>query len=329
MPTYLLRYRVQTCLQKDRNISITREPHTVNLLFAERNAAREASVIAELEIEAQNNREAQMVAAGSVIPPVLDALSFSTGTPLLLEDCELVLKNEAGASERRMIYARRRNVPAPVDLSEEEIASAEKLLVTAEDHSLALCWHRYAHHRQLTVDQFVFQWLAFEVLAGDRDIETPCPNCGYPRRYRSSNKQKAFEMFRAADNGIEQATFNKEIWGRLRNAVFHGGKYPSPAFLSELGPVTKTLRRACEMAISRQLRMGASPNPHRPLEDTYNFYYFVSWQTNSPEQPYAEDGPLAALSKMAEEAELGRIYMRFPEPEGFDLLQYPADCLGW
>jgi len=138
MPHYQLRYRVQTCLRKEQNVSIASGAHTVRLLFAEREAVRGAGIIAELEIEAQNNREAQLVAAESAIPPVLDALSFSTGTPLLLESCETVLKNEARSELRKLIYVGKRSAPVSVELSDEDLVGASVLLTSPAEQEIAL-----------------------------------------------------------------------------------------------------------------------------------------------------------------------------------------------
>jgi hypothetical protein len=55
----------------------------------------------QADIEAQNNREAQSKAASELLPPILDALSFATRTPLLLIECELILKDETGNKLRK------------------------------------------------------------------------------------------------------------------------------------------------------------------------------------------------------------------------------------
>src|SRR4029077_21038926 len=132
------------------------------------------------------------------LPKILDALSFATGTPMLLRDCELVLKAEAGQNKRRALYVGHRHVPSLVPLESVEIEEAKKILATGEDLRLPLCWHRYSLDRQLAHEQFVFNWLAFEALAGDTDVSSRCPkchaeleHCGRTISHRSSSKVAA------------------------------------------------------------------------------------------------------------------------------------------
>jgi hypothetical protein len=328
MSHYLLRYRVQTCLSKDKDVDITYSGHTVGFLFSKKRA-QESSVIAQLEIDAKDSREAHLKAAASIIPQALDALSFSTGTPLLLEHCELVLKDEAGTKARKVIFIGKRSTPASVKLGDESISDAQKLLDSAGLQSVPLCWYRYAQLRQLTMDRFLFQWLTFEELAGDTDIVIECRNCGHPRSHRGSNRHRAFELFKAADPTIEVGDFNEKIWGRIRNLVFHGGKYPAPAFLAELVPITETLRRACELEIIRQEQLPSRNRAPKPLDQVYYVHLFIEWQTKDPSVAYAQDFPSAALSKMVEEGAPGVVGMNFPEASGFSVLEFEADSRTW
>jgi hypothetical protein len=157
MPKYLLQYRVQTCLTQKHDVELSFDGHKATFLFSQK--GNDTSVGVQIELQSANNRDAQALAASFLLPQMLDNLSFSTGTPLLLEQCELVLKDEARSQKRRVIHVTKRNVPAPVELNDESCAEAQTLLGRNEDLSLSLCWYRYALYRNLALDRFLFQWL--------------------------------------------------------------------------------------------------------------------------------------------------------------------------
>jgi len=90
-------------------------------------------------------------------------------------------------------------------------------------------------------------------------------------------------------------------------------------------PVANTLRRACEIEVSRQHNVVAGQQPQTAIEQTYYVNYFISWKTKSPDEAFAQDYPRAALAEMAAEAEPGRVGMHFPEAAGFNLLAGPYD----
>ena len=87
MPRYLLRYRVQTCLTEKKDVDLTLDGHRAVFLFGQK-LPHDTAVLVQIELDAANNREAQTLAASFVLPQILDSLSFSTGTPLLLQNCE-------------------------------------------------------------------------------------------------------------------------------------------------------------------------------------------------------------------------------------------------
>jgi hypothetical protein len=116
MPKYLLQYKVQTCLTSKTNVELSFDGHKATFLFSQKHAS-DTTVLVQMELDSANNRDAQTLAASILIPQILDSLSFSTGTPLLLKQCELVLKDETGRAKRRVIHVTKRNVPAPVELN--------------------------------------------------------------------------------------------------------------------------------------------------------------------------------------------------------------------
>jgi hypothetical protein len=328
MPRYLLRYKVQTCLTRTENLELTLDGHTVVFLFGKKGAS-DSAVAVQIEIESANNREAQNLAASVFLPQVLDCLSFSTGTPLLLEHCEYVLKDEARSPKRRIVHVTRRNTPSPVEINAESHAEAQMLLDRRRDLRLSLCWYRYALYRQLALDRFLFQWLGFESLAGQTQIEVPCPNCTHVNSHSGSNKQKAYELYASADPDTSRQKFNRDIWGAMRNAVFHGNQYPVPAFLADLVPVSETLRRASETEISNRGELGHRSRARRNLETIYYFHNFIEWTTTKPESTFALDFPLEALSAMVEHGMSGTVGANFPESSGFSILKYEPDSREW
>jgi hypothetical protein len=135
-------------LTSKTNVELSFDGHKATFLFSQKHAS-DATVLVQMELDSANNRDAQTLAASILIPQILDSLSFSTGTPLLLKQCELVLKDETGRAKRRVIHVTERNVPAPVELNPDGYAEAQMLLARNKDLSLSLCWYRYALQRSL------------------------------------------------------------------------------------------------------------------------------------------------------------------------------------
>jgi hypothetical protein len=328
VPHYLLRYRVQTCLTQKKDVELTLEGHRALFLFSQK-VPQDTAVLVQIELDTANNREAQTLAASFVLPQILDSLSFSTGTPLLLQNCELVLKDETGSQKRKVIYVAKRSTPSAVELNAESHAEAQKLLGQKEHLSLPLCWYRYALYRQLALDRFLFQWLGFESLAGETQIHVPCPNCGHMNSHSGSNKQKAYELYSSVDPDTSRQRFNRDIWGAMRNAVFHGNQYPVPAFLAELVPVNDTLRQACETEIKNRGQLSDRSRTRRNPESIYYVHTFIEWTTAKPESAFALDFPLDAMSAMVEHGLSGSVGANFPESSGFSLLKYEPDSREW
>src|SRR5271165_5150369 len=103
MPLYRLRFRAETCLKREEDLAVEFQGHHALFLFASK-AVQDKYVIAQVDVETNNSEQAWGKASASLLPPILDALSFATGTPLLLRDCEVVLKSEPGHVARRALY---------------------------------------------------------------------------------------------------------------------------------------------------------------------------------------------------------------------------------
>ena len=209
-------------VQKDLTVKFG--GHKSILLFSKK-TSDDGHVIAQIEVEANNNEQAWVVVASNFLPPILDALSFATGTPLLLRDCELILKDEAGKPKRRVLYIGHRHVPSVAHLQDVEIEEMKTILATGDDLRLPLCRYRDALDRELAHEQFVFNWLAFEALAGDTDVPSRCPNAmkvetlDRPVVHRGSSKIAARWIFQAAHPQTTDQEFNNEF-GARREIMF-------------------------------------------------------------------------------------------------------------
>lgn len=327
MPKYLLRYLVETPIHHHSDLSFTVAGHVVTFCFSQRND-KDSSVTIQIEVEGSDANDAQTKAAGTLIPPVLDSLAFSTGAPLLLQECNLILKSEPGARDRRALYVDVSRINDPVHISSKHAAESQRMLDRIDGSTLPLCWHRYAAHRGYALDRFLFQWLALEGLSGTVQIPIPCSECGHVRTHSGTDRNRASELFRAANPEISPTDFNKEIWGKARNAVFHGIRYPQPMFLAQLNVLSAKLRRACEMSFCQEYGL---PNVSRTVRgpSTWQLYLFISWQTTDPHEEYALDFPEGEVSKLGGHHENGEVGINAPQASGFSLLDMNKDYQGW
>src|ERR1700722_10665147 len=236
MPSYRIRYVCQTSLRSDKDLAFEYRGCRTVFLFS-RKIIAENTVHVYVEIEGENFADAD-IRAHSFLPPVLDAVSFSTGTPLLVLHWDLITKDESGCKTRRAIWCQKTETPIPIQIEQDAIDEARKILAQDAEPTLNLCWHRYALQRNLTLDRFVFQWLAFEGLAGKKQIPTICPacrteatHCETRLTHEGSDRDKAQNIFSRCNPDVSAQEFKRDIWGRARNSVFHGSMYPSPELL--------------------------------------------------------------------------------------------------
>jgi hypothetical protein len=170
---------------------------------------------------------------------------------------------------------------------------------------LPLCWLRQGRQRELILERFVFSWLGFEELAGEAQVEIRC-ECGAVRKIQGTDRNKAWEMFQHQYPEMQQAVFNKRIWGRSRNSVFHGSKYPEPEFLQELRELTPQLQKIIAAEIAAAYGLSKVPGG---ADQPSVFYYntFFSWETAHPEESFAEDWPRTVIERIVDQAEPGRV----------------------
>jgi hypothetical protein len=332
MPLYRLEFTAKSCLTNNADIAIPYKGTEARFLFSQRRAD-DKFVRVQVDIEAQNNLEAQSKASSELLPPVLDAMSFATRTPLLLIECELILKDEAGKELRRALYVGQKKTLTRVALHREAVSETVKLL-NSEASRLSQCWYRYALDRELSLDRFVFNWEAFEALAGDADIPSCCPickeeivHCGKKMSHRATSKEQAAKIFCAANPEITVAEFKKKVWNTARNRVFHGRSYPEPAYLSEVYAISESVRKAAEKQIAN-LAAVAEVRPHYRYDQLFRVFHFVEWKTTDSNQAFASDWPEAVLIERTRMAELGRVFSGAP-PANVTFLDYASQSPGW
>ena len=253
MPRYQLYYRVTTALSSANDVSLKSSEYELSFLFSTKKDG-ESSILTRVTVEAPDHEAAFSLCSGSVIPPCLDALALTSGRALLLGECELLLKDETGSSKRKGRYVGQNAPQEGVKLEETAIKAAQSICDCDRGPILPLCWLRYSNQRQLTLEKFLFAWLAFEELAGDTDIVSKCPHCTKGVSHRGADRNRAWELFSAANPTCERKVFDNEIWGRARNALFDGGKYPDPQFLLQLAKLVEPLQKSGMSGNPKDLR---------------------------------------------------------------------------
>lgn len=335
MATYRVRFVTQTSIQGEQDLYFDYKGSRVVLLLTGKRPPGGTTGV-QVDLEAANNREAQLRATAEIVPPVLDALAFTTGTPLLLLYCDLVLKKEPGSKDRKAIFCANSKQPMPMRISEEDMRQTQQILAEGDGPALQLRWHRYALHRRLILDRFLFQWLAFEGLGGTRQIATVCPrcrteisHCDMAITHAGSDKDAAYKLLARADSEISKTQFNREIWGRMRNAVFHGTSEPSPGLLSKINSLTPKLRKACDMELGRRYALEARARPIRESEQYFYRYTFLQWHTAIPGADFADDVPWEDVENLTGEMAQGEVRANFPEATGITLLDYNKESPNW
>lgn len=302
MPIYRLFYRITTPLVRQQDVTFAADPNPVTLLFSEKREG-DSTVLARIDIQAVGYREAQHAAA-TFVPRVLDCLSFSTGVPMLLGLCELIFRSERGADIRRGVHTKERRFPLSVRLDQRELDFAQSIFDSAGP-KLPLCWLRYSRQRELTLERFVFSWLGFEELAGDADIPATCAGCGEVATHRGADKARAWELFHAANPDVDRRNFDQAIWGRARNAMFHGSRYPDPNFLRDLEVLVAQLQATISRAVQTESQVEGVPNAPAG-QHIFNYETYFSWRTDNRGESFPNDWPATELQRLAEQAEPGR-----------------------
>lgn len=333
MATYLFRYVCETALQSEKDASFEYEGHSVVFAFSQQESGKSRCHVS-VEVEAADWTEGES-RAQSFVQPVLDAVAFATGSPLLLQHWDFILKDENG-STRRALWCEKTGRPVRFQLAESAIEDVRRILSQNRRPALELCWHRYALQRTLILDRFVFQWLAFEGLAGSRQIPTVCPHCGQEVTHceksllhEGSDRQNAYRIFAQVDSSISIQEFTREVWGRARNSVFHGRKYPEPELLRMLNGLSPNLRRACESEFNRVYGLAGTPRPTGALESHNYKYNMFEWQTANAQDRFAGDFPRDFVTKEFANRRDGEVWVADPSTWPIKLLDFEKDSKGW
>lgn len=326
MPLYSIRYVCEGSLTSQKGLSLHFGECELRFDFPA-SASEGDRFRVTLEAEGTGWEDAN-INAQKILQPCLDALSFSTGQPLLLLFWELILKDETGAEDRRALCFEATEHPAYFELNETVLGEAQAILNGEQEPAIDLCWHRYALHRTLTLDRFVFQWLAFESMAGEAPIERKCENCGHPYSHTGSNRNEALRIYRAAEPEVSEKEFKREIWGKDRNTVFHGDRYPAPAHLKRLNDLTPKLRKACDLEIERRFSLTAQQRRVGVAAIHLHRYNIFGWKTAAPDSPFALDFPWDDVRKEFFERPPGSVWVAAPS-ERFTTLIFVEDSKGW
>lgn len=297
MPRYKLLFRTDTCLRTGDDCVLEFEGIRVSFLFSKK-SPQQNYVPTLVVVEAENLNAAHRIAAQNVIPKVLDALSFATSSPLLLGYRELAVKGQSGDARRRAFSIVPKKEPTTAELLPLAVEEARTIL--GAGLSLPLMWQRYALRPGLIPERFVFQWLAFEGLAGTAEIPHRCTKCGEVYgSHQSSSKLRAQEIYRKEHPQVSVQQFNREVWNQRRNSVFHGSRYLTPVFLAELNEEIERLRTACRRAFIEDYdlpyRAGGVFNYERYL----NYHTFFEWTTADIDAEFAQDVPTDILEALA------------------------------
>jgi|SRR6185312_982172 len=335
MSYYLLRFKIDTCLTSATDLSFDVDDQQVLLLFSKR-PPNEKHVLAELKIHATNAADAWDKCSTVVLPKLLDSLSFATGTPLLLRDAEYMLKDEAGRTTRRMLYIGEKRRLHQIPIEQIDVEDTNKILAANADFRLPLCWHRYALDRTLALEQFVFNWLGFESLAGDADIPNRCPrcqnqleHCGHAISHRSSDKAEAKKIFKDVYPETTDKEFNRRIWGDARNDVFHGSKYPAPQYLGELLQISQKLHNVIDHRIGNIAGISNRLRPHTGYESWNRRFIFIDFITQHPNSGFAPDWPQTHLSAMNDDDDASGPAHQAAFDAGIKFVDYNKEYPNW
>lgn len=325
LPKYSIRYVCETPITAEQEFHFTVEGENATLHFTPQ-LTQLGRAYLTLVVEAANWRDADVKAQG-VLQPIMDALTFCTGQSTLLLYWDLILKDEMGSETRRALWCHKSETLNHFNLRQGLAEEVQKLLDSKLESDIALCWHRYAVQRDLALDKFVFQWLAFESLAGQALLNHPCVRCGHVSTHQAADRISALKMLRAVDP-ITEKEFKRDVWGRDRNGIFHGSKYPSPEHLRRLNELTPKLCKACEKEISRRVGLEDRQLPMGGTHTHFYFTQFIQWNTGKIDSQFVEDFPADAVAEKFTGRDVGAVWMSVPSGQ-FTTLNFPKDAEGW
>ena len=304
MNSYLIQYVVETSLHHTGDVGFDYEGNTFFFLFSQKQQ-QERNLRVRTFLRGSTAGRAQLSGAISLLPPILDALSFATGTPLILRHCEIILKDETGSQVRKAIFIGEGKDYNPHSLSANSVKEAKEILANRNGLKLPLRWLRYATYRKWAFDRFLFTWLALENLAEPTDIDVSCPNCGHHTVRKGAVKARIQDLVATIIPELSGQVFNKRFWD-ARQKVFHGGKEPESDFAIDLMETTHTVWKACEAEICRTYDLERRARTPLMMDLYFKSYMLVEWKSKCPEVAYADDYPSEAITEAIKTATFGK-----------------------
>ncbi len=297
MSKYLLGYRVDAALKahslkSGQPYRFTFKKHHIELAFS--NEENPTSFRLFIDAEGNGFQDAN-TEANETASEFLDALSFIMKSSSFLMMLVVALKDESGKSKRSVFrYASKDSLPEPLYLQDDSAKAVQEILFKTEaegNYDLSLRWLRYSYWARTWTEQFINQWLAFERLIGEKQIERECPNCHEKLpSYPSIDKDDAYALIQKYYPDMERKTF-EEVW-KARQRMFHGGKVDTN-FMKTLAQLSPKIGEVVEGELVNkyqpQKRLSI-PHPRKVVKErgVEGFYEFT---TENPAAPFAMDFP--------------------------------------
>lgn len=236
---------------------------------------------------------------------LLDALAFMTKSSFRAVYPAVILKNETGLEDRVVFRKFAREEMLSLYMTDNIKNAAQDFLTQlqqAPDAELALHWVRYSYRVDSYIDQFFYNWRAFECLLGTTQILRRCENCAelinscphceesIPSSYPGIDKGVAKTTLMHHDSSITDAEFN-QIW-KMRQRIFHGGQIDNAA-LAQLITVSPKIGTVVEKMVDRKYQIATRTDASRPgiIRQSIETQSLYKFKTKSPQAKFATDYP--------------------------------------
>lgn len=297
MAKYLLGYRIEGALKAHslktgKPYRFNFKGHQIELLFPDKE--KPISFFCFIDAEGDGYIDAN-TQANEIVSEFLDSLSFVMKSSLFLMELVVALKDETGKSIRTAFrHTTKDSLPAPLYLQDSSAEAVQKMLTQMEtetNYDLSLRWLRYSYRARTWTEQFANQWLAFERLIGEKQIERTCPKCGEKLpSYPSVDKNDAFALIRKYYPELEWKQFEK-IW-KARQRMFHGGKMDTD-FMKTLAEFSPKIGDVVERELVEKHQPTKKlwlEHPHKVARES-NRQGFYEFTAEDPSAPFAMNYP--------------------------------------
>lgn len=214
--------------------------------------------------------------------PVIESLSFQIQAALQLRSVTAkdVTPPVVEGEERAFTgfwasggYPLRRFRPAPIQMAGVATVKtpdvALDLSALDDRHRAALDWYIKALAADYQVDQFMFLWIATEILSDESDlhVEAPyrarchhvighCPDCGAPTA--QPIRGQSHQRFLSEGFGVEPSKA-REIWQARQ--IMHGAKHFDSSIMDRLADLSQVLRSVVNQALKVALDINPNDAP--------------------------------------------------------------------